>query len=114
MMSVRMFAHKIFRIVLDDGRFFLMTADTRIENSFKKRIFSLKKPWEPYFSEIQMYRLPSNHSHSGQMDPGFEFPTSQNPLEPHFSEIPVYRLPSNHCRPRETDLGFELPASIYP
>ena len=34
MMSVRIFVHKLFRIVLDDGRFFRMTASTRIENSF--------------------------------------------------------------------------------
>ena len=40
MMSVTMFVHKIFRIVLDDGRFFRMTVNTRCDSSFPREITS--------------------------------------------------------------------------
>ena len=40
----------------------------------------LETPAEPHSGEIRVYRLPSNHSHSRQTDPGFEFPMPENPL----------------------------------
>ena len=79
---------KIFRIVLDDGRCFLMTAVKRIENSFKKRSLALNTHWELHFGENRVHRLPSNHCHPTETDSGFEFSNSQNPpLESHFGEI---------------------------
>ena len=79
MMFVRMFVRKKFRIVLDDGWFFRMTAGTRIKDSFKKMIFSFKTSWKPLFGGIRVYRLPRNHCRSRETDPGFEFPASNYP-----------------------------------
>ena len=40
----------------------------------------LETPWEHYFDEIPVYRLPSNHCGPGKTDLGFVFPTAGNPL----------------------------------
>ena len=44
----------------------------------------LNTPWETYFREIRVYRLPSNHCGPRETDPGFEFRTSENPLGTRF------------------------------
>ena len=48
----------------------------------------LKTFWEPFSDEIQMYRLPSNHSGPRETDRRFEFPTSNYPRKTPFRGNP--------------------------